>query len=147
MRVTVIEKACVEIQVPTPVFIRLRQIHGTVEIKPKAIIKRFPNTPGHKVQFQAMCLPPYWMHWGGQNQRAHPSIHQGLKCPCQKTQTGRRLGYAPNIRFCCHRDNMRRMLCFQRELFRRLRRVVNPGRRGFGCADHAANARLAGVLR
>ncbi len=38
-----IEKACVEIQVPTPVFIRLRQSHRVVEINPKAVIKRFPN--------------------------------------------------------------------------------------------------------
>ena len=43
MRVAVIEKACVEIQIPTPIFIRLRQIHRAVEIKPKAITKRFPN--------------------------------------------------------------------------------------------------------
>jgi len=84
---------------------------------------------GHKVQFQARCLPPRLRRWGGQNQRAH------------------RLGYAPNIRFCYHRDNMRRMPCFQRELFRRLRRLVNPDRRGFGCVDHAVNVRLAGVLR
>ena len=43
MRVTVIEIACVKIQVPTPIFNRLRQIYRAVEIKPKAIIKRFPN--------------------------------------------------------------------------------------------------------